>query len=153
MARACWIAGLLLIWVSVGVITIGTHLQTQSPRFGEFRQAEIARLNPAGRMALMLSFTWQFACCFSGFFALLFTVGGLCVRVAKRWHRELALVVAGAFGMGCLAGAVIGWARRCGASLGGSPPSVSGPCCRRPGRGVVVGSTEPSRGRMIAYRW
>lgn len=37
-----------------------------------------------------------------------FTVGGLCVRVGKRWHRELALVAAGAFGMGCLAGAVIG---------------------------------------------
>lgn len=108
MARGCWIAGLLLIWVSVGVITLGTHLQTQSPRFGEFQQAAIAPLNPAGRMALMLSFTWQFACCFSGFFALLFTVGALCVRVAKRWHRELALVAAGAFVLGCLAGAVIG---------------------------------------------
>ncbi len=113
MARAWWIAGLLLIWASVGVIAIGTHLQTQSPRFGEFQRgefqrAEIARLNPAGRKALMLSFTWQFACGLSGFFALLFTVGGLCVRVAKRWHQDLALVAAGAFGLGCLAGAVIG---------------------------------------------
>ncbi len=79
MGHVCWIAGLMLIWASVGVITIGTHLRTQAPRFGEFLQAEIRRhagadgeerLNPAGRMALMLSFTWQFACCFSGFFAL-----------------------------------------------------------------------------------
>ena len=117
MGRACWIAGLVLIWASVPAITVGTHLQTQSPRFEAYRLATIReeagpgqdeRLNPAGRMALELSSTWQFGCCFSGFFALLFTAGGLGIRAAGRWHRELALVAAGAFGLGCLTGAAIG---------------------------------------------
>jgi hypothetical protein len=110
-------AGLVLIWVSVAAITVGTHLQTLSPRFKEFRLATIReeagtgpgeRLNPAGRMALELSFTWQYGCCFSGFFALLFTAGGLGIRAAGRWNRELALVAAGAFGLGCLVGAALG---------------------------------------------
>ena len=59
-------------------------------------------------MALVLSFTWQFACCFSGFFALVFTASVLGIRAVGGWHRGLALVAAGAFGLGCLAGSVLG---------------------------------------------
>ena len=117
MDRACCITGLVLIWASVAAITAGTHLQTQSRQFEEFRLATIReqagpgpgeRLNPAGRMALELSFTWQFGCCFSGFFALLFTAGVFGIRAVGRRHRELALVAAGAFGLGCLGGAALG---------------------------------------------
>ena len=43
VARKCWNTGLLLIWASVGVIAIGTHLQACCPRFGGFRQAGIGR--------------------------------------------------------------------------------------------------------------
>ena len=116
MGRAFWITGLVLIWTSVVVITIGTHLQTLSPRFAEFEQAAVKqeagtdgeeRFNPAGRMALVLSFTWQFQCCFCGFLALVFMVGGLGIRVIRQRYRELALIGAGAFGLGCLVGAVL----------------------------------------------
>lgn len=88
MGRALWVAGLVLIWAGVAVITAGTYLQTQSPRFEEFRLATIRqetgtgldeRLNPAGRMALELTFSWQFVGCFSRFIALLFTA---CLRPA-----------------------------------------------------------------------
>ena len=109
----CWIAGLVLIWASVAAISVGTHLQTLSPQFEAAIREQTGpgpeeRLNPAGRMALELSFTWQFGCCFSGFFALLFTVGVFGIRAVGRWRRELALLAAGAFGLGCLAGAVLG---------------------------------------------
>lgn len=117
MSRACVIGGLFLIWASVAAITLGTHLQTLSPRFAEYEQQKIRseagsggeeRLNPAGRMALVLSFTWEFVFCFSGLFAALFTAGVLVIRAMGRWHRDLALLTAGGFGMGCLAGAVEG---------------------------------------------
>jgi len=117
VSRTCWISGLVLIWFSVATITVGTHFQIQSPRFAEFERrttdqhagtGDEERLNPAGRMALVLSFTWQFACCFSGFFALLFTAGSLGIRAIGRWHRELGLLAAGAFGLGCLAGTTLG---------------------------------------------
>lgn len=116
MGRACWIAG-LLIWASVAVISVGTHLRTLSPRFEEFRLATILklagsgpdeRLNPAGRMVIELSFMWQFGCGFSGFFALLFTAGVFGIRAVGRRHRELALMATGAFGLGCMAGAASG---------------------------------------------
>lgn len=117
MGRACWIAGLALIWASVPVISYGTHLLTLSPRFAEFEKWNITeqagtggeeRLNPAGRMVLELSFTWQYAFCISGFFACLFTAGVLGIRAVGRWHRRLALLAAAAFGLGCLAGTVLG---------------------------------------------
>lgn len=112
MGRPCWITGLALIWASVAVITIGTHLQTQSARFAEFELQEFQqkagtggeeRLNPAGRMALALSFTWQFACGCGGFFACLFTAGVFGILAVGTWRREVARLVAGAFGLGCLA--------------------------------------------------
>ena len=117
MGRACQLTGLVLIWASVAAITAGTHLQARSPRFDEFRLATIGELNgpgpgeglnPAGRMALELTMSWQFGCCFSGFFALLFTAGLLTTQAVRRWHRDLALVAAGAFALGCVAGAMMG---------------------------------------------
>ena len=116
-SRAGRIAGLALIWASVATITLGTQLQTESPRFDEYRLAFVREqtgpgesLNPAGRMALELSFSWQFGCCGSGFFALLFTAGVFGVRILRRWQRDLALVAAGMFGLGCLLGAGLGTA-------------------------------------------
>ena len=117
MDRACQITGFVLIWASVVAITVGTQLQTQSPRFEEYRLATIRgelgtepgeQLNPAGRMALEVSFTWQFGCCFSGFFALLFTTWVIGIRAIGRWQRDAALLAAGAFGLGCLTGAALG---------------------------------------------
>lgn len=116
---ACWIAGLALIWISVAVITVGTHLQTMSPRFAEYERHVIAReagigegererQNPAGRMALVLTLTWQFSCCFSGFIALLYTAGVFGIRAIGRRHHVLAILLAGGFGLGCIAGAVLG---------------------------------------------
>ena len=117
MDRRCWIAGLVLIWASVAFITVGTHLQTLSPGFAEFQQNEIAsqagtdgeeKLNPAGRMALVLSFTWEFAFCSSGFFAIVFTIGVLMIRAIGQRSYELALMAAGVFVIGCLFGALLG---------------------------------------------
>jgi hypothetical protein len=115
--RPCLIAALALIWASVAFITVGAHLQTQSPRFEEYRLAVIQeavgsgpgeRLNPVGRMALEFCFSWQYGCCVSVFFACLYTIGVIGIRAVERSHRKLALVAAVAFGLGCLVGAVLG---------------------------------------------
>lgn len=110
-------AGFVLIWASVAVITWGTYLRTLSPGSEEYEEKVIRhfagdgtekRLNPAGRMALVTMFRWQFVGCYCAFIGLLFTGGVLFLRALARWKRDFALVALGAFGLGCLVGAYLG---------------------------------------------
>jgi len=134
LASRCQIAGLLLIWVSVGLITIGTRLQGNSPDYRETQRREMERemkrlsgtgpgekLNPAGRMALVAAFEfeWFLMLCFSGLVASVFTAGLIGLRLLARWNRDLSLLVAGAFGLGCGFGGLLGLGEAFRSILGG----------------------------------
>jgi hypothetical protein len=108
-------AGLFLIWGCVPLISVGTYLQTQSPQFAAYREKVVREvlgpaehLNRAGHLAFEFTFSWQFGVCFSAFFACLFTAGGAIIRVITRRYRDCGLLLAGAFGLGCLVGAGLG---------------------------------------------
>ena len=114
MKEAWWAAGLVLLWASVPLVTAGAYDRTLSPWFGEYQRRAIReevgtgpgeRLNPAGRMALLLSFSWQFECLASGSVAALFTTGVFGIRALGRRNRDVSLLAAGAFGLAALLGA------------------------------------------------
>jgi len=121
--RACLLTGIGFIWLSVVVVSWGTHLRTQSSNFETYRLATFRehagtteeRLNPVGRMALVMSFSWQFEFCFGAFVAAVLMAGLLGIRAVSRRYRNLSLFLAIAFSLGCLAGAVgnVSEAREC----------------------------------------
>lgn len=111
--RGCSIAGFFLIWASVVIIPLGTHLQTQAPGFPEYERQVFARIAAAhpGRdlgPGMAFAFAWPFTTGFCVFIGLLYSGGVLVVRRLVQWKRDDGLLVAGAFGLGCLAGALLG---------------------------------------------
>lgn len=97
------------------VMALGTHLQTLSDRFPEYEKRQFDQyrdqgngetLNPAGRMALVASFEWQFSICVSGFIAAAYTIGLLSIRALSRRWPGLSLPISFAFGGICLIGAL-----------------------------------------------
>ena len=59
----------------------------------------------------------SFAFCFYLGIAMMFTAGAVVVHVMNLWKRDVGLLAAGAFGIGCLFGAVIGIAE-CASGFG-----------------------------------
>jgi hypothetical protein len=109
--------GLITLWASVVVITFGTHLQTQSPRFKEYQKAMIDEVSasnhgkdfgPGIGIGIVLSTAWPLVGCFCVFVALLFSGGVYQLRAIAVWNRDVALLATGAFSLGCLCGAFVG---------------------------------------------
>jgi hypothetical protein len=110
--RACFIAGIVLIWGSAFIIPLGTHFQTVHPKYAEYRNwvLEETKLNPAGRVGLMLGLDYAvvFASCFCCFTGLVFTGCVLGIRnLAWRGRSGLGLA-ASTFAVGCFVGRLLG---------------------------------------------
>ena len=112
--RSCSIAACIMVWASVLAIPYGTHLQTQSPRFPEFERqyvADIIAASPGedlGPNMFFLAFSWPIIGFFCALVGLAFTAGLFVSLGLQRWNRVIGVIAAAAFGLGCVAGVILG---------------------------------------------
>ncbi len=113
-------AGVVLIWVSAVIITLGTLDQTTSPRFAEYMNQGVAEyeashpgaeieVGPTVIIAPLILFPLMG--CFCYLVGLMFTAGAATVHLLPLWRRDAGLFAAGVFGYCCLIGLVLSiWA-------------------------------------------
>uniref|UniRef100_A0A7C2NTZ4 Uncharacterized protein n=1 Tax=Schlesneria paludicola TaxID=360056 RepID=A0A7C2NTZ4_9PLAN len=106
------VAGFVSLWASVFAIPWGMYVATTSPRFPAYErqvEAELAAAT-AGRDSPSIvgpGDAWIFMPLFTLFIGGVYTAGVVTTRLLSQWRRDVALVVALVFGLGCMCGALL----------------------------------------------
>ena len=111
------LVGFMLVWMSVFVLPIGTYYKLTSPQYMEWAAIEMQPEALRAQMIFGKSEDVSFTFCFYLGIAMIFTAGTIVVHVMNLWRRDVGLLAAGAFGIGCLFGAVLGIAE-CASGFG-----------------------------------
>jgi hypothetical protein len=110
---------LACLWVGISVVTLGTHLKTQTPQFDAYLNyvtKQMSDANPEEDLApgmgigLMMMHTWPILCGLLILAATFFTGGLFIVRAMAAWRHGATLAILVLFVLGCAYFAMVSFA-------------------------------------------